>query len=126
MFEGFSHSAATRVTSAGASLRQRSRCRKKRRQSPSAIHSESWTPNACGSFTVWSNALRNLARTRSSSSCVIGRSFTPNSVASIASRAGSTGSPRATCAKKIAGPGSWVAKLQFCTEVALRVSTSAW
>ncbi len=85
--DGLKYALATRSTSAVVSARQRSRCRKKSRQSPIAIELESAMPSRCGSLIVSSIPLSVLARTRSISPFVNGCCATSSITGSIAVRA---------------------------------------
>ena len=104
----------------------RSRCRKKRRQSPAAIDSDRLMPKRVGSASASSIFFISRERARSTSAAVIGCFATPvSSVASAASRAASIGSVSGTCAVNVMKPGSKSSGVQPPTLLAFFVSTSA-
>ena len=74
---------------------------------------------------VSSKCLAAFWRTRATSASVIGFFAMSAIVASIASRAGSIGSPSGICAKSVSVPGSTPPMFHACTAVAFFVSTSA-
>ena len=124
-FDALRYLAATRCTSAGVTLRKRSRCRKNKRQSPIAIHSLKDKPTRSELLSVRSMFFKMLVRARSTSSLVGGAAMMPSIVCKSASRAASSEASWRTSAPKRATPGSRSWKLKPKVALAFFVSTSA-